>query len=87
MGRLNRSLSSRYRAARRAGWRRRACEVERVAFHDIGRILVKLSVEHAHAVPNLARVSELVRQVRSSTPAANGHECASGSVDPGPASV
>ena len=55
MGRLNRSLSSRYRAARRAGWRRRACEVERAAFHDIGRILVKLSVEHAHAVPNLAR--------------------------------
>ena len=65
MSRLNRSVSLRYQATRRAGWRSRACEPERVAFHEIGHILVKLAVEHAQAVQNLARVSQLVRQVRT----------------------
>jgi len=72
MSRLNRSVSLRYRATRRAGWRSRAYETERVAFPEIGHILVKLAVEHAHAVQNLARVSELVQKVRSSTAAADG---------------
>jgi len=74
MSRLNRSVSSRYQATCRAGWRRQKDEIERVAIYEIGHMLVKLSVEHAQAVNNLARVSELVRQVRSSTPATNGHE-------------
>jgi hypothetical protein len=86
---LNRSVSLRYEATLRAGWRRRADETEHVAFHEIGHMLVKLSVEHAHAVHNLARVSELLQQVRAgySTAAANGHECVTGPVDPGLPSV
>jgi hypothetical protein len=36
-----------------------------VSFHEIGHVLVKLSVEHADAIHNLARVSEFVRQVRT----------------------
>jgi len=60
----NRSVSLRYEATRQSGWRRRADETERVAFHEIGHLLGKLSVEHAHAAHNLARVSELVRRVR-----------------------
>ncbi len=89
MSGLNRSVSLRCEAARRAGWRKRADETERVAFHQIGHRLVKLSVEHAHAVHNLARVSELLRQVQagSSTAAANGYECVTGAVDPGLPSV
>jgi len=72
MSQLNRAVSWSYQATRRAGWRSRACEPERVAFHEIGHILVKLAVEHAHAVRNLARVSQLVQKVRSSTAAADG---------------
>ena len=68
MSRLNRSVALRYRMTRR---RRQAYETERMVFHGIGQILVKLSVEHAQAVQNLARVSELVRKVReASLPAA-----------------
>ena len=68
MSRLNRSVPLRYRMARR---RRQAYETERVMFQEIGQILVKLSIEHTQAVQNLARVSELVRQVREgSSPAA-----------------
>jgi hypothetical protein len=51
--------------------RRQAYETERVVFQEIGQILVKLSVEHAQAVQNLARVSALVQKVReASLPAA-----------------
>jgi len=68
MSRLNRSVALRYRMTRR---RRQAYETERMVFQEIGQILVKLSVEHAQAVQNLARVSELVRKVReASSPAA-----------------
>ena len=68
MSRLNRSVPLRYRMTRR---RRQAYETERMVFQEIGQILVKLSVEHAQAVQNLARVSELVRKVReASSPAA-----------------
>ena len=68
MSRLNRSVPLRYRMTCR---RRQAYETERMVFHGIGQILVKLSVEHAQAVQNLARVSELVRKVReASSPAA-----------------
>jgi hypothetical protein len=85
MSRLSRSVSLRYEAMRREGWRRRADETAGVAFHEIGHLLVKLSVEHAYAVRNLARVSEFVRQVRtgSSLAAANSSECVSGPVDLG----
>jgi hypothetical protein len=38
-----------------------------MVFQEIGQILVKLSVEHAQAVQNLARVSELVRKVREAS--------------------
>jgi hypothetical protein len=71
MSRLNRSVPLRYRVTRR---RRQACETERVVFHGIAHILIKLSVEHAQAVHNLTRVSELVRQVREASlpAAANG---------------
>ena len=64
MSRLNRSVALRYRMTRR---RRQAYETERMVFHGIGQILVKLSVEHAQAVQNLARVSELVRKVREAS--------------------
>ena len=68
MSRLNRSVALRYRMTRR---RRQAYETERMVFQEIGQILVKLSVEHAQAVQNLARVSELVQKVReASLPAA-----------------
>ena len=64
MSRLNRSVALRYRMTRR---RRQAYETERMVFQEIGQILVKLSVEHAQAVQNLARVSELVRKVREAS--------------------
>ena len=68
MSRLNRSVALRYRMTRR---RRQAYETERTVFQEIGQILLKLSIEHAQAVQNLARVSELVRKVReASSPAA-----------------
>jgi len=68
MSRLNRSVALRYRMTPR---RRQAHGRERVVFQEIGQILVKLSVEHAQAVQNLARVSELVQKVReASLPAA-----------------
>jgi hypothetical protein len=68
MSRLNRAVPLRYRMARR---RRQAYETERVVFQEIGQILVKLSVEHAQAVQNLARVSKLVQQAQeASLPAA-----------------
>jgi hypothetical protein len=51
MSRLSRAVSLRYEAMRREGSRRRADETAGVAFHEIGHLLVKLSVEHAHAVP------------------------------------
>jgi len=68
MSRLNWSVPLRYRMTCR---RRQAYETERTVFQEIGQILLKLSVEHAQAVQNLARVSELVRKVReASSPAA-----------------
>ena len=89
MSRLSRSVSLRYEAMRRDCWRRRADETAGVAFPETGHLLVKLSLEHAHAVHNLARVSELARQVRAgSLPVSvNGRECVSGPVDLGLQSV